>query len=439
MHSKDGPARFSDRFGMVCLGAAVVLSAVPPMMHIHWGRLGFLLAGVALLLALIARWPYGERLRAIWRAHRLLVVSLSCLVVGRLLSVISAEAVEDALLQGVRIATLAVFFAAVYFECQRNPGMRAVLAWGAALLIALHGVLFISAWCFGELFRLVFEAGTHQYLGGLPRFRGIVGGPFACGAMMLACAGLVRALPDRRFAAPLMGVALFLCAASLSFATMALPVMLLWLVVRQRSWRIAGYAVLAVVAISILYAKPVALRCGGNSLPLFEPHENYHLDELGPRYAPQTTLTISRCQIDVIPSGYVVLAGASLRCFRDNWLIGVGGRNHPYSCPATAMTALGQWTTGRIAHNEYTGLLAEYGLLGLAGTLFFVWVVWWRYRKHSLDNWTRGIVGAYLLAGFAGEIWFQFPFVALIASHVGNPGSGGGNSERSQSAYRGIK
>lgn len=235
---------------------------------------------------------------------------------------------------------------------------------------------------------------------------------------MLACAGLVRPLQHRTTKTLLTLVALALTVATISFATLLVPAVLIWVIIQQRTLRILGILAVTIAAVTILFVRPLSLQFGDETYQLGQLQPSYAVDGNGDKYMPKQKFTFSNVQLDYHLTAYYYLAQRSLLCFIENPYTGVGGRNHRISCPVKTMNTWGGWTTGRIAHNEYTGLFAEYGAIGVVATFLLLAVLFFKHRFQPEDVWVQGIAIAYLIIGLAGEVWYQFPFAALIGTSI---------------------
>lgn len=404
--------------------AASTLTWSPEALRLP-GRSGFLLAGM-ILAAVVAyvlvtdRWWLVDSLRA----HRRLCLGLAAVSLSRLASCIGAQDQGVALSQSIRSIAVLVFFLLVFLENGRDTRLQRSLSIAAAIVIALHAGFFVLGASSDSLLPYLFETGTHLHLGRLPRFSGVTGGPFACGFTMIACTGLVRALPWPKLRTVATAAGIALSVMTFSFASLVLPVALSWRLAKPAIMRWSLTAATAVCALAILYVHPLEIRTDGQRHRITDLHPDYFQEGLGPRHMPIKSLRTADIELRFHFTGYYYLARRSLRCFADHPVLGVGGRNHPYACPVRTMNSLGRWPSSRIAHNEYTGLLAEYGLAGLAATALLLLVMAKGYRFSPADRWVSGAIAAYLISGLAGEVWYQFPLAALIGMSLAPPGEG---------------
>jgi len=414
------------------------------------GRFGFLTAGAATAIALALAALRRTRAclsREVW----VLGAACAAVVVSRFVSVIGAADQPAALWQAVRVMTVLVFFLLVRAEAARFSGAGNIVATAAAALIVVHTAILAcgAAWfaASGELgsFRGLFDTERHEALGLLPRFAGLPGEPFATGWLMLSCAMCVAWIERRSASLWLTVAALAVCLATLSFASLLVPVVLVLRFVPNRWGKLSAVA-LTLLAVTVLYVHPVAFQRGGQRidlLPAYQgPPEVSDVVALHETQLPFWTLVWQR-------TVYLQLLPASLDCFAGSPIAGVGGRNHAVSCRAPTVNTLGEWAPGRVAHSEYTGLLAEHGLLGLAAAalLAFLLARLWSPRQSASAGplagvwsprqsaWTGPLLVAYLLAGLAGEVWFQFPMAAAIGLATS---AAGGLKARRNSAWGGT-
>ena len=389
------------------------------------GRSGFVLGtlGVLLLCGCGLVWD-REAWRAALRRHRLLAGVAGLVVLSRLASAVPAEAPLLAVLQSLRVAVVLGFLLVTIVVTERDPGLRRVLAWTAAGLIALHGLLYLGGVLSPALGGRVFEGLLHQRAGGLPRFMGLVAGPGACGLLMICCAGLVRDLRHRRLRTLLTVGALLLAGSTFSLPGLAVGVALVWRLVEPRVPRRGLTVGAAAVCLLVLHVQPLQLEVAGRSVTLGKLPPGWATEGLGPAQMPVEEVRGCGIRLRYVRTAYHALAARSLECFAAHPVLGVGGRNPAVSCPVTTMNTVGEWSAGRLAHSEYTGLLAEHGLIGLVATLLLVLVLVGRYRPVDEDRWRTAALVAVLVSGFAGEVWYQFPVAALLGvSVVPDPGA----------------
>lgn len=402
-------------FSAILLCIATLASLCPPLSSIssYSGRIGFVLAGAVVPVATIGLFSRRRAVAAFVIRNRLLYIALCLQVLVRLASIPCAGDVISASLAVLRAAIVGLFFGAVLFENHYNIDFRKLMGGCGIAIISVHACFFVVGLIFDGARSSFFEIGDHLSLGSIPRFKGIIGGPFACGFTMAASSGLAL-MSTSRFRRWVAIAGFLLTIASLSFAGILVSVPLIFAAVSSRPIRIVLSAIVFAVALTILYVHPIAITYSGGEFRR-SLHSNYDQNNNGNRFMPIHTLSDEGIKIQFHFTGYYYLAKRSLSCFAEHPITGVGGRNYYVACSTTTMTSLGQWTPGRIAHNEYTGLVAEHGILGLAAAVFLVGVLLTRYRFASDDAWMKGILIAYLLFGFAGEVWYQFVFAAFAA------------------------
>ncbi len=330
----------------------------------HW-RLGFLLAGICMGAAVAtAAVTRNALLRRFVRENRLLVLAAAGFVLARLVSVLGAEVQWVALLDALRAAAVVAYLLLVLALGDGDAGLARLFARVAAVMVAAHLLLFFAGLLAPSAFGCALEWGLHQHLGGMPRFAGVPGCAFSCGVLMLACAALVRWEPVTWLRWAAWGCALALALASLSFATLVVPIAIAWGSIRRARWRWALTGVLVLGGLAVLWIKPLSVSGPWGETEISALHPGYHTRGMGPRHMPRHTLELGGLAAEFHFTAYAYLARRSLRCFAENWAIGAGGRNHPVACPVWTMNTYGSWTNHRIAHNEYLKQLAEHGLLG---------------------------------------------------------------------------
>jgi hypothetical protein len=348
-------------------------------------RLGFQLALgslVVLLAGLISR--HRRWLSEALREQRAVALASAALVGSKAVSILAAASWLPATLQAVRAAAVLIFFLLVLCEPRRDA-LAVVFARVAAVIILLYSAAYALGLALGPAATPLFQAETHLYLGGLPRFSGLSDGPAPCGFLMLVSAALVRRLPGGWGSALLALLGLALATASLSFPSLLVPVVIAWQVLPRLTLRWAATALIVFIAAVVLHFN---VRGG------------------------------------LQPTNYGLLAIGALRCFVDHPLVGVGGRNFHLLCPVTVVTTLGYVSTSSGVHNEYVGGLAEHGLIGAAATGLFLLVMARRFRwQAAAEGGIHRVLGGTAVAatacGLSGEYWFQFPFAALVASCLG--------------------
>jgi hypothetical protein len=379
-------------------------------------RLGFLVAGIGLAAAAVtAALTRRALLRRFVSENRLLVLAAAGFVLARLVSVLGAEVQWVALLDALRAAAVIGYLLLALALGAEDAGLARTFARVAAVVVAAHLLQLLAGLLAPAAFGFAFEAGLHQHLGGVPRFAGVPGCAFSCGVLMLACAILLRWEPVAWLRWAGWGCALALALVSLSFATLVVPIAIAWGLIRRPRWRWAVTGVLVVGGLALLWIKPLSVSGPWGETEIATVHPGYHTQGLGPRHMPRHTLELGSLAAEFHYTAYAHLVRRSLRCFAENWAIGVGGRNHPLACPVWTMNTYGSWTRHRLAHNAYLKQLAEHGIIG-AATLILLLIALLHHRRATFpDRFAQGTIVAYLVAACAGEIWMQFPFAAAVA------------------------
>jgi hypothetical protein len=419
----------------MAIGVVLVTACYAAGGHVRLLRLGFAEPVAEALLAAIA----GATLIACWllevarrrtpaitpRSHVPELYAGAALVMAcEGLSAIGARDAGAAWAAFVhRALVLGVFFA-VLVARDRDLMLRVLSRLGLVFL-AVQGAFWL-----GGLSRLAMTgvsnwpfvpAELHQHTGWLPRFYGLGVNPFYAAVTALAALGLA-ALGSRtsqssaasivpRWAPPL---ALALCAATLSFATLLLP-LLAGARLRSRGLQVAFASVVLSGALAILYLHPLQLEVGGHALRLGELHPRYGQAGLGPLHMPVQTYELGALELTAHPTAYALLAARALSCFGEAPLLGVGAGNFATRCKGWQMGTYGDWTDSLPAHNQYLGMLAEQGALGCLAWAVLAWLVARRLRLRRDEGW---LIALYLLAGLACPVLYVVPFAALLGGLV---------------------
>lgn len=403
------------------------------------GRAGPYWAGLVFCSALtlaLAYAPTRSWLRAAARARELRAFALAAalVVIGWTLAAASASDRRAALLGAARVLLTLLFFAATYLLARRSSGVRSALAWVALGLIVAQTVLLVGGLTSARFGRLVFEQARvgHIQLGALPRFRGLMLHPMACGSATLLLAGLVAGLPQKRLRLAAIAAALAVTAATLSFATLLVPLAVALVLPVRRALRATVAVLVATGAIATLWITPLRLDIAGRTVLSRPLPASYHLRDLGPKYMPVYTVGSGAWKAEFFWTGYALLAARSLTCAAEHPL-GVGARNFEHRCPVMAMNTLGVWADHRSAHNSYGALLAEGGVLTTVATALMVLLLARLFGRRANSRIECAIIVVHLFAGFAGASPYQFPFAALVAISI-EPNQGTTATRRSAPA-----
>ena len=307
-----------------------------------------------------------------------------------------------------------------------GPAFDGAFAGAAALFVASQLLLFLVGLVSAPVHEVVFQSQLHQHVGGLPRFRGWAGAPTGLGTWALVALGLSRRLEPRWLRGAVMLTALGLAAASLSIATLAIPVLLALVALRGRRarWTAAG---LSIAVLLVLYVRPLALTNGDRAPASWPVHPQYHRDGLGSRYMPVHAVGALGLKVHFHFTAYALLAGRGLRCLAEHPLAGVGPQRFDDRCRVMTMSTYGHWTSARMAHNQYIGWMAQTGSIGLFAVALAIHLfrrqLGWRPR----DRWAMGVTAALLIAGFTWELVLSYPaagFIALQLHRRNDPGPG---------------
>lgn len=314
-------------------------------------------------------------------------------------------------------ASLAVLFVAAnaarpHLERAMAAAALVSVAANAALCLAglpLSGLLASSGW--------PYQVDSHQHLAGLPRFYGLGVTPFGLGVTMYACMGLLEGWPSARGRALGRAAAVVMTLASLSFATLLLPVLVIARI--HRAWlRRTALALSLVAALGVLYVHPLELRVGGHTLTLGTLHPRYGSHGRGPTYMPVRELRCGAVVLTFHGTGYWYLMRNALACSAGHRLLGVGGGNAQQACKTLIMNTYGKWYLEGRPHNEYLGLLAELGLAGALAALGVAAALGRRGAIIAARPWPRASLAALLGCAFAGRVIATIPFVLLMATSM---------------------
>jgi hypothetical protein len=408
---------------LALLPAGVVLASwadwMPPSFAL-FGRAGPYWAGALTLAGLIIAWLRGA-LRP-WRALasdstlRALALGAAATVASWALASVGAVDQKGALFETGRIAIVLVFFLACSTLAARDQRTGKFLAWAALGLIAMQVALLLSGLGSEQVGAIVFEhAERHTHSGALPRFRGLAVHPMACGSSTLLLAGLLVWLPHRALRWVAIAAVVTVVMATLSFATLVLPLAAALMLPLRRSLRVAIAVLLGVAAVLALWTNPLRAEVAGGAVLERAPVPGYFQQDLGPRQLPIHTLTLPGLRLQYHLTGYAMLAARSVSCLREHPL-GVGARNFVHSCPVLTMNTVGAWASKRSAHSAYGALIAEGGLLASIATIGLALLVSLRFRTRPAAELGFAVLLAYLLAGVGGASPYQFTFAALVAT-----------------------
>lgn len=256
-------------------------------------------------------------------------------------------------------------------------------------------------------------SGTHQHTAAWPRYYGLGVNPFYAAVTTLAALGLV-VLGSRtsrnahvRWAPPL---ALALCATTLSFPTLLLP-MLAGARLRSRSLQVAFAGAVFAGALTVLYVHPLRLAVGERTLMLGELHPSYDQDGLGPSHMPVQSYRLGAIELTAHATAYADLALRALSCFGEAPALGVGAGNFGARCKVWTMDTYGHWRDELPAHNQYLGMLAEQGAFGCLAWAVLAWRIARRLDLRRRGGW---LLALYLLAGFGCPVLHVVPLAAWL-------------------------
>jgi hypothetical protein len=408
----------------VSLPAAVVLVSwfdwTPPGFGLP-GRGGPYWAGALLIAGLLVEISRGTfrpfHTLAVDRELRGPTVAAGGVVAAWFLAGVSSHDHHAAFVEVSRVLVVFMFLTTTAMVAGQDPDLPQRLAWVAVVLVGVQAVLLIAGLGSNRVGALVFERplGPHLHTGLLPRFRSFMAHPMACGSATLLLAGFLPALPRRRLRVSAIAVTLSIVAATLSFATLAIPFVLVSALSLKKRTRLVAATFVAALAVAVLWVNPLSIQIGGHILFDRAPLAGYARDGLGPRYMPIHVLAAFPVRIQFHFTAYALLASRSVSCLLEH-PFGVGARNFPDLCPVWAMNTVGEWASSRSPHDVYGALLAEGGLPATVATCVLIFTLIRRFRPRPGTRFAWAVVLGYLLAGFGGANFYQFTFAALLAT-----------------------
>jgi hypothetical protein len=351
---------------------------------------GFLAASLALfssvaLLAWASHRAWAEQIRD--NAPALLACGF--IVAGEGLTAILAANPWASFFAFSRTAIVALFGAACWAGAP-HPRARNLFAGAGGLTILVNALVLIAALVGPEQMKAwAFVQGQHQYLGGLPRFVGLASHPVTQGMQLVLASALVASAPcpfSRRVlrggwtAIPWLG--LVLAAATLSVATLCLPLVLAVLLLRPttrpgaRWMRGAAWAVLAAVPALVLHFHALSVSWGQHTLALGQLHPSYSEAGLGDRFMPLHHFAAGPWVLAGHWTAYASVLVDAFACFVHHPLTGVGPGQFAAECPLRmTMGSYGEWGAGGSGYGQLNVLLAERGLVGLTFLSIAAWMV----------------------------------------------------------------
>jgi hypothetical protein len=396
-----------------------------PTFGYRYGRSGFYWAAACLFVLVIvhARGDDGFRLADLQKRRAFSLAGAGAgMAVAWAAPVIWAHARAAAFLEAVRVATCLVFLGLVSSQVRRGEKLGDEqtadgLAAAGIAFVLINALVLTIGLVSGRLGTRVFERAPHVLVGQLPRFRGWMPQPMACGSTVLAAMGLAALARHTIVRRVAFVIGCVVVGATFSFAALTLP-FVVWraFVLGRRIPTALGFVfsgVLVIVPCLLLWMKPTYVGLGERVLYDHPPPLSYFTGDRGTAAMPIHALTAGPLRLSFYLTGYGVLGVRAATCLREHPL-GVGGRNFVYECPVLAMNTIGQWKSDRSAHNAYGALLAEGGPLVVAATVVFLLVAVRKLRLRRDRPLARGLLFAFLLAGWGGASPFQFPMAALL-------------------------
>lgn len=393
--------------GMIALASFVDFA--PPWISLP-GRAGYFWAGVAAVV--IIGLNYREFVE---RASRLPGLTLAMfLFVGS--RIVSAAFSGDFYLAISDAARASLIMATLLFALGLDEYSRRILARvGILVLIAL-----VCCWIFSALGVMggFEQIPGHSLVDGWPRLRAWLAHPMACGMTGLHALALsqLSVSSKERIIGYMLGIPVVL--ATLSFATLVLPIFLLPVMV-PRLIRAPLAAVVASFALTMLWFHPLTIEFRGTPLISREAPEMWSKLDRGAEHMPIVNPTIGSFVVTGFGTGYWYLSKNSLNCFARNLLRGTGTGLIPRDCPVLVMGTHGGWSSYSQGHNAWTSAIAEHGFVGVAGSLALILALFanTRWRGGPREFWALFAFG---LLGFGGASPLAIP-VALIVANALEP------------------
>jgi len=238
--------------------------------------------------------------------------------------------------------------------------------------------------------------------------------PIGCGSASLLLIGFVGGLQNRIRERLVIALGVVVVMATLSFASLVVPVAAASLLPIRRGARCMTFIAVSAISLGILWVNPLHVEFAGRTLYDRSPESAYFEDGLGPRFMPGHSVVASGMRFDFYFTGYAALAARSVSCAIEHPL-GVGGRDFILACPAWVMNTYGGWGQQHSAHNDYGALLSEGGLLTTIATLMFVaWLASSSTFRRD-GGLAAAILASYLVVANGGASLYQYPFAAVLA------------------------
>jgi hypothetical protein len=254
----------------------------------------------------------------------------------------------------------------------------------------------------------------HSLVDGWPRLRAWLAHPMACGMTGLHALALsqLSVTPKERVLGFVLGIPVVL--ATLSFATLVLPLFLFPVLVPTRI-RMSLAVVVVFCALTMLWFHPLAVEFRGAPLISREAPEVWSKNDLGTEHMPMVNPTLGPFDVTGFGTGYWYLSKNSLACFTRNFLQGTGTGLIPRDCPVLVMGTHGHWSSYSQGHNAWTSALAEHGFVGVVGSLVLVVALFMstRWRGGPREFWALFAFG---LLGFGGASPLAIPVALVIDS-----------------------
>lgn len=376
--------------------------------------------GVAVASVVVVMGFLGpRRWRSAFRESRAFILIGGLFVAASLLSCVASDDRALSLAANLRLGATVLFGGAFIFaRCVAPRQARESLGVAALVLVGFDVSLLVLGVLIPSIRVTAFEIGHHQVLGALPRFQGLAGTPSAAGLWALVALGLIQLAPlPPRLRAGGHALAALVVVASLSLATVALPIVLATVAARSQRLR-RGIAIAgASFALAFLHTQPLGARVGSSTFTFSRPLPAWAEDDLGPKYMPIQQLRAPGFEATWIWTVYHYTTVRAFSCCSEHWAFGVGADRFEHGCPLVTMNTYGRWGTTRSPHNEYGGWLAERGLVGIVAIAAALVLGRRRFRLRSdVGPWLPAVLLGVATVALGGTALETLPAMGLLTA-----------------------
>jgi hypothetical protein len=383
-------------------------------------------ASVAITGATVAAWIVARRraLVSALRENRVVGFGLALLFAAYLLSAICTGAHAESLLGCARVAAMCIFAFAIVCANRDAIGVAgeralpAPFARAAAALLMAYAAAFVVGWFVPALRPYVFLTLPHQHLAELPRFAALTGSPGSTGAWGVLAIGLVGPLRRRWLRRGLRAAGALVALVTLSPATLVLPAVLAAALLRRRLVRVGVTTALIAAAIAPLYVHVLSIGPRGNEVTVSSLHPSYEESGLGFELMPIHDVSVLGVETHFHFTAYAALVVRAASCFAEHPLTGTGPKRFAEACPVVTMNTYGVWSPQRQAHNQFTELAVELGLLGLTLIAVGAWALSRGVTWEPIDRWSLGAAVGLVACSFSGALLLSLPAVGFFATQI---------------------